>query len=60
MGATRPLEDDPTQERQAALLTETGNGPTVDNEADLLADAFGDPDANGVYGAPAQDAEAGA
>lgn len=60
MGATRPLEDNPTQERQAELLTDTGNGPTVDNEEQLLAEAFGAPDDRGVYGAPAQDAEAGA
>ncbi|MFJ3699482.1 hypothetical protein ACIPW9_36060 [Streptomyces sp. NPDC090052] len=51
MGKTRPTDSDPTQEQQAALLTESGNAPTVDNEAQLLADVFGEPDANGVYGA---------
>lgn len=52
MGEPRPIEDDITQERQAALLTRTINGPTVGNEEDLLAAEFGPADANGVYGAP--------
>lgn len=53
MGEPRPIEDDITQDRQAALLTSTGNGPTVDNEEDLLAAEFGPADARGIYGAPA-------
>ncbi|KIF66280.1 hypothetical protein HY68_36880 [Streptomyces sp. AcH 505] len=58
MGATRPTDSDPTQEQQAELLTESGNAPTVDNEAQLLADMYGQPDANGVYGAPATEGSA--
>jgi hypothetical protein len=53
MGDTRPIEDDITQQRQAELLANTGNGPTVDNETDILEDAFGPADDNGVYGPPA-------
>jgi hypothetical protein len=52
MGEPRPIEDDITQDRQAALLTSTGNGPTVDNEEALLAAEFGPADDRGVYGAP--------
>jgi len=52
MGDARPTDPNPTQPQQAALLTETGNGPTEANEADLLRARFGDPDARGVYGAP--------
>jgi hypothetical protein len=55
MGEPRPIEDNPTQARQAELLTRTVNGPTVDNEQELLAALFGDPDDHGVYGAPADD-----
>ncbi|MEU7338721.1 peptidoglycan-binding protein [Streptomyces sp. NPDC007074] len=52
MGEPRPIEDDITQQRQAALLTSTGNGPTVDNESELLAAEFGPADDRGIYGAP--------
>ncbi|MCX5000979.1 peptidoglycan-binding protein [Streptomyces longwoodensis] len=53
MGAARPIEEDISQQRQAELLTSTGNGPTVDNETELLEDAFGPADDHGIYGAPA-------
>lgn len=54
MGEPRPIEDDITQDRQAQLLTSTGNGPTVDIEEELLAAEFGPADARGIYGAPAE------
>jgi hypothetical protein len=51
------------QEEQAAHLLRTGNGPTVDNEEELLAEAYGAPDMAGFYSgsevavdAPAEDA----
>ncbi|MFF7476691.1 peptidoglycan-binding protein [Streptomyces sp. NPDC008092] len=53
MGEHRPIEDDISQDRQAQLLTSTGNGPTVGNEEDLLAAEFGPADSRGIYGAPA-------
>ncbi|MFK0288249.1 peptidoglycan-binding protein [Streptomyces sp. NPDC090499] len=53
MGEPRPIEEDISQDRQAQLLTSTGNGPTVGNEEELLAAEFGPADADGVYGAPA-------
>ena len=62
MGEPRPTEDDISQDQQAQLLTSTGNGPTVDNEEDLLAAEFGPADAHGVYGAlgdPGADTEDG-
>ncbi|MFD5838233.1 hypothetical protein ACFWHV_32490 [Streptomyces collinus] len=43
------LED---QEEQARHLTRTGNGPTVDAEAELLAERYGAPDMSGVYSGP--------
>lgn len=52
------------QDEQAAHLVRTGNGPTVDGEADLLAEAYGSPDMAGYYTGPevdqddADDAEA--
>jgi hypothetical protein len=55
MGEPRPIEEDITQQRQAELLTSTGNGPTVDNETELLAAEFGPADTRGVYGAPETD-----
>jgi hypothetical protein len=57
MGEPRPIEDDITQQRQAALLTSTGNGPTVDNEEELLAAEFGPANDHGIYGAPDTDSE---
>jgi hypothetical protein len=48
----RPEQSDMTPDEQARHLRPTGNGPTVDNEEALLADEFGEPDANGIYGAP--------
>lgn len=56
MDADRPLAAD-SQEEQAKNLRDTGNGPTVDNEEELLREEFGEPDANGVYGAPAERGE---
>lgn len=49
MGDPRPLHPDVPQ---AQLLTETGNGPTLANEEELLAAKFGPPNQAGVYGAP--------
>lgn len=49
----RPLLDDSQdQEAQRRLLRDTGNGATVENEEELLAELFGPPNADGVYGAP--------
>lgn len=59
MGEPRPIEEDITQQRQAALLKDTGNAPTVDNEEQLLAAEFGPADDHGVYGAPADEEAAG-
>lgn len=53
MGDTRPiperLED---QIDQAQHLTRTGNGPTIENEAELLAAAHGPADMAGFYTGP--------
>ncbi len=57
MGDPRPVDDTEGQEAQASHLTDTGNGPTENDEAELLAEKYGEP-TDGVYGAPAQDAEA--
>lgn len=46
----RPLVAN-SPEEQAENIRRTDNGPTVDNEEDLLREEFGEPDANGVYGA---------
>lgn len=43
------LED---QHVQAQHLTRTGNGPTVSNEAELLAAVHGNPDMAGYYTGP--------
>ncbi|MET9096254.1 hypothetical protein ABZX72_29665 [Streptomyces cyaneofuscatus] len=40
------------QEEQAAHLVRTGNGPTVDNEGELLAQVHGAPDMAGFYTGP--------
>jgi hypothetical protein len=40
------------QEAQAAHLVRTGNGPTVDGEAELLAEVHGPADMAGFYSAP--------
>jgi hypothetical protein len=44
MGNPRPLDGTDKD------IAETANGPTVDNEAELLAEEFGEPDEEGVYG----------
>ncbi|MFF2189231.1 hypothetical protein [Streptomyces sp. NPDC058155] len=50
MGNTeRPVEGRPDQDEQAALIRRTGNGPTVDNEQQLLEARFGAPDMAGTY-----------
>ncbi|MFD0772656.1 hypothetical protein ACFQZ2_01825 [Streptomonospora algeriensis] len=59
MGDPRPIPDEETkQDEQAALIRRTDNGPTEENEEALLAEEFGEPDAAGLYGAPAGDEEA--
>ncbi|MFE9810718.1 hypothetical protein [Streptomyces sp. NPDC005548] len=40
------------QHEQALHLTRTGNGPTVDNEAELLAQVHGPADMAGFYVGP--------
>lgn len=53
MGSNRPVlnpDEDQDQNAQAALLTRSGDGESVDNEAELLQAMFGDPDADGIYG----------
>ncbi|MGW0920067.1 hypothetical protein ACWD3J_13755 [Streptomyces sp. NPDC002755] len=52
MGEPRPERPDATPEEQAERLRSTGNGPTVDGEADVLEAEFGEADSNDVYGAP--------
>ncbi|QBI56766.1 hypothetical protein [Streptomonospora litoralis] len=47
-----PPDGDITQEEQAAVLRRTDNGPSEPDEEALLAAEFGQPDENGVYGAP--------
>jgi hypothetical protein len=50
MGKTpRPVDGVPDQERQALLVRATGNGPSVENEEQLLTDRFGTPDMAGTY-----------
>lgn len=55
MGEARPTGGGEAQEHQAALIRDSGNGPTADNEEAQLAAEFGEPDEHGVYGAPADD-----
>ncbi|MFG2458167.1 hypothetical protein ACGFWE_14000 [Streptomyces sp. NPDC048523] len=62
MGDTeRPIPDRlADQHEQAQHLTRTGNGPTVPNEEELLAEAHGPADMAGFYTGPElvdQDAE---
>ncbi|MFD5663462.1 hypothetical protein ACFWIK_00935 [Streptomyces anthocyanicus] len=40
------------QEEQATHLVRTGNGPTVDNEAELLAEQYGPADMAGYHTGP--------
>ncbi|WP_157536458.1 hypothetical protein [Kitasatospora mediocidica] len=49
---SRPTDPNLDQAAQAALLTESHNGPTEPDEQQLLAAQFGAPNAAGVYGAP--------
>lgn len=50
MGEPRPTDPELSQKEQAALLTDSGNGPTADDEAALLEAEFGPADEHGVYG----------
>jgi hypothetical protein len=54
MGDTeRPIPDRlADQHEQAQHLTRTGNGPTVPNEEELLAEVHGAPDMAGFYAGP--------
>ncbi|MGW2742384.1 hypothetical protein [Streptomyces sp. NPDC001450] len=53
MGDTRPIPERlGDQEEQAAHLVRTGNGPTVDDEQRLLAEAFGPADMAGFHTGP--------
>jgi hypothetical protein len=60
---TRPLlyyGDDQDQQAQGMLLEDTGNGVSAENEEEMLAEAFGPPNADGIYGAPeAQEVQEG-
>jgi hypothetical protein len=40
------------KERAPEPLRETGNGPSVSYEPELLEQFYGKPNADGVYGAP--------
>ena len=60
----RPVDEpgDASQEDQYALLRDTGNerhDMSEDEEARLLEEEFGPPDADGVYGAPEDDSGEG-
>ncbi|WP_327725716.1 hypothetical protein [Streptomyces europaeiscabiei] len=61
MGDTaRPVEGRPDQDEQARLITRTGNGPTVDDEVELLEAEYGPADMAGVFSrssAPAADGD---
>lgn len=53
MGDTRPIPERlGDQHEQAQHLTETGNGPTVEGEPELLAEVYGAPDMAGFYVGP--------
>lgn len=53
MGDVRPIPERlGDQHEQAQHLTRTGNGPTVDGEAELLAEVYGAPDMAGFYTGP--------
>lgn len=52
MGDHRPEDPEMSAEEQAAHLRPTGNGPTDTSEAAVLEAEFGEPDGDGVYGAP--------
>jgi hypothetical protein len=53
MGDTaRPVEGRPDQVEQAHLITRTGNGPTVEDEVELLAAEYGPADMAGVFSRP--------
>lgn len=45
----RPVEGRPDQDEQALLITRTGNGPTVENEVELLEAEYGPADMSGVF-----------
>lgn len=45
----RPVEGRHDQVEQSHLIRRTGNGPTVDNEVELLAAEYGPADMAGVF-----------
>lgn len=51
MGDPRPDTPDMDADEQARHIRPTGNGPTVENEEALLAEEFGAPNTDGIYGA---------
>lgn len=54
----RPVEGRPDQDEQARLITRTGNGPTVDDEAALLEAEYGPADMAGVFSRTSEPAAA--
>lgn len=59
MGDTRPIPERlGDQTEQAQHLRRTGNGPTVDDEQQLLAAVHGAPDMAGYYSGPELAAQA--
>ncbi|MGW9067929.1 hypothetical protein ACWGQT_00555 [Streptomyces yangpuensis] len=58
MGDVRPDTATLPQADQAALLVPTANGSTEPDEAQLLTDLFGDPNADGVFGVAAEEVSA--
>ncbi|MFF0295542.1 hypothetical protein ACFYST_06025 [Kitasatospora sp. NPDC004614] len=53
-----PRPTDPDADSVPMLLVDTGNGPTDPAEEQLLRELFGEPNAQGVYGAPAGEGSA--
>jgi hypothetical protein len=49
MGNPRPVSADMNQADQAKCLRRTDNGPTMDNEEELLHEAYGEPDDFGFF-----------
>lgn len=45
-------DDETVDDGQIGKLRDTVNGPTDPDEPEHLAEVFGPPDENGVYGAP--------
>lgn len=55
----RPLDasGEHRQDEQAELITNTDNGPTDDDEEQVLAELYGPPDADGIYGPHGEEAD---